>query len=327
MGEPRRVNPYVFLVGCLRSGTTLLQRIVDAHPEIAIIHETQWVPRWYERRVGLTQEGMVTSELVERLLAHRRFPRLELDPADVEALVDHGRPKHYSDFVSDVFDLHGRVKGKRLVGEKSPGYVRHLPALHELWPDARIVHLIRDGRDVALSVLEWKKRESTAGQFPTWEEDPITTAALWWEWHVRLGREAADLLGPERYCEFSYESLVADPERECAALCTFLGVTYDDAMLRFHEGRRRPKPGRSAKAAWLPVTRGLRSWREQMAATDVEHFEAVAGPLLDELGYARAGQPIGREELAQAARLRKVFADGVRGRRRRVPAAWTKDAA
>jgi hypothetical protein len=110
------MNPYVFLVGCLRSGTTLLQRIVDAHPEIAVIHETQWVPRWYERRVGLTQEGIVTSELVERLLTHRRFPRLELDPDDVEALVDKGRPKHYSEFVTEVFDLHGRFKGKRLVG-------------------------------------------------------------------------------------------------------------------------------------------------------------------------------------------------------------------
>jgi hypothetical protein len=321
------MNPYVFLVGCLRSGTTLLQRIVDAHPEIAVIHETQWVPRWYERRVGLTQEGIVTSELVERLLTHRRFPRLELDPDDVEALVDKGRPKHYSEFVTEVFDLHGRFKGKRLVGEKSPGYVRHLPTLHELWPDARIVHLIRDGRDVALSVLEWKKRESTAGRFPTWEEDPITTAALWWEWHVRLGCEAADLLGSERYCELSYEALVADPDRECARLCAFLGVTYDDAMLRFHEGRTRAKPGRSAKAAWLPVTRGLRSWRKQMAAADVERFEAVAGPLLDELGYARVVPAIDREQLARAARLRNEFVDDVRARGRRVPAAWRKEAA
>jgi hypothetical protein len=270
---------------------------------------------------------MVTSELVERLLAHRRFPRLELDSADVEALVDHGRPKHYSDFVSEVFDLHGRIKGKRLVGEKSPGYVRHLPTLHELWPDARIVHLIRDGRDVALSVLEWKKRESTAGRFPTWEEDPITTAALWWEWHVRLGREAGAVLSPDRYHELHYESLVADSERECARLCTFLGVTYDEAMLRFHEGRTRPNPGRSAKAAWLPVTRGLRSWQEQMATAEVERFEAVAGPLLDELGYARSDNVTDREQLERAERLRKAFVDDVSARRRRVPAAWRKEAA
>ena len=61
------MNPYVFLVGCLRSGTTLLQRIVDAHPEIAVIHEAQWLPQWRERRVGLNEDGTVTPELLGRL--------------------------------------------------------------------------------------------------------------------------------------------------------------------------------------------------------------------------------------------------------------------
>jgi Sulfotransferase family len=327
MGELRCVNPYVFLVGCLRSGTTLLQRVVDAHPEIAVIHETQWVPRWYERRVGLTEEGIVTPELVARLVEHRRFHRLQLDAERVTELIRDGEPKHYAHFVTELFDLHGQVKGKTLVGEKSPGYVRHLPTLHLLWPRTKVVHLIRDGRDVTLSVLDWKKREGTAGRFPTWHEDPVSTTALWWEWHVRLGREAAASLGPERYYELSYEALVADPERECERLCTFLGVTYDDAMLRFHEGRTRPKPGRSAKAAWLPVTRDLRSWRQQMATGDVERYEAVAGALLDELGYARAVPVIDREQLARAARLRNMFIDDVCARRRRVPAAWRKEAA
>ena len=316
------MNPFVFLVGCLRSGTTLLQRIVDAHPEIAVIHEAQWVPRWYERRVGLTPDGLVTPELVARLRAHRRFERLEVDPADIEALVADGRPKHYARFVTEVFDLHGRAKGKPLVGEKSPGYVRHIPTLHELWPAARIVHLIRDGRDVCLSVLNWKKRDTTAGLFPTWSEDPVTTTALWWEWHVRLGREAGARLPPERYYELRYESLVAEPQREIEQLCAFLGVPFDRSMLRFHEGRMRVKPGRSAKAAWLPVTRGLRSWRDQMRFDDVRRFESAAGPLLDELGYPRVEQAPSDGELLRATRLREAFADHARSRRRRVPTVW-----
>jgi hypothetical protein len=321
------VNPYVFLVGCLRSGTTLLQRIVDAHPEIAVIHEAQWVPRWYERRVGLTEEGVVTPKLVARLLEHRRFPRLQLDAERVAGLIEGDEPKHYARFVTEVFDLHGQAKGKALVGEKSPGYVRHLPTLHALWPQAKVVHLIRDGRDVALSVLDWKKRETTVGRLPTWKEDPVTTTALWWEWHVRLGRDAADLLGPERYCELRYESLVADTEGECKKLSAFLGVPFDHAMLHFYSGRTRVKPGRGAKAAWLPVTGGLRNWREQMNGNEVERFEAAAGSILDELGYPRADRAIGGDQLARAARLRKVFADDVRSRRRPVPVAWGREAA
>jgi hypothetical protein len=321
------MNPYVFLVGCLRSGTTLLQRIVEAHPQIAVISETQWVPRWYERRVGLTADGMVTPELGRRLVAHPRFARLQLDPEVIEGLVRESRPKHYAQFASEVFDLHGQVKRKPLVGEKSPGYVRHLSTLYGLWPETKVVHLIRDGRDVALSVLDWSKGERTAGRFPTWAEDPVTTIALWWEWHVRLGREAGAPLGPERYHELRYESLVADPDAECAKLCAFLAVPHDDAMLRFHEGRTRSRPGRTTKGAWLPVTSGLRTWRTQMPPADVARFEAAAGALLGELDYPCATAAASAEELGRAARLRDAFANHARARRRPLPVAWERVAA
>jgi hypothetical protein len=319
------MNPYVFLVGCPRSGTTLLHRIVDAHPDIAVINETQWVPQRWERRVGVAPDGTVTPRFVPQLLAHRRFSRLQIEARHVENLVQDGYPKHYASFVTELFDLHGQLKGKRLVGEKSPGYVRHLPTLHALWPESRIVHLIRDGRDVALSVLDWKKSDHIVGRYSTWGEDRMATAALWWEWHVRLGRDAADVIGPERYCEVRYESLVADPEGECRRLSAFLEVPYDDAMLRFHEGRTRVKPGRVSKAAWLPVTPGLRRWEEQMQSDDAARFEAAAGHLLEELGYRRVATPTS-EQLRSAARLREAFANEVRARRRAVPGAWSATA-
>jgi hypothetical protein len=320
------MNPYVFLVGCLRSATTLLQRIVNAHPEIAVIHETQWVPRWYERRIGLTPDGHVTPELLRELFEHRRFGRLQLEPAAVAGLLGDGEPPHYRQFVSDVFELHGRAQGKRLVGEKSPGYVRHIATLDELWPEARFIHLIRDGRAVCLSARAWSKAERILGRFPTWAEDEVVTAALWWEWHVRLGRDAGLPLGEDRYLEISYEGLVADPEAECARMCAFLAVDYDGAMLRFHEGRTRSRPGLSAKAAWLPVTPGLRNWSSQMPADDVERFEATSGPLLGELGYPRAVPSPGEEAIERAERLRREFADSLRARNRPVPAEWTAGA-
>jgi hypothetical protein len=316
------MNPYVFLVGCPRSGTTLLRRIGDAHAELAIVGELHWLPRWWERRIGITPAGMVTRELLDVLLADRRFPKLGLAPERVAELVEYGGPKHYAQFVVELFDLHGEVRGKRLVGEKTPGYVRHVPTLSELWPHARVVHLIRDGRDVALSLLDWRRAERNVGRFPTWDEDPVTTGALFWEWNVRLGRESGALLGPDRYHELRYEALVADPEAECAELCAFLGVAYDPAMLRFHHGRARPKAGLSAKKARLSVTAGLRSWREQMRPADVARFEAAAGPLLDELGLERAASPASDGDLAGAARLRDVFTDHARGKGWRVPAAW-----
>jgi hypothetical protein len=318
------VNPYVFFVGCPRSGTTVFQRMADSHRKLAIVGELHWVPRWWIRRRGITADGMVTPELVRRVIAHAHFNRLGLTAEQVSALVAGDTQMHYAEFVSRLLDLHGETKGKRHVGIKTPQYVLHAPTLHALWPEARFVHLVRDGRDVALSLLDWRRAQPSLRAAP-WSEDPVVSTALFWESHVRLGLEAASVLGSERYLEIRYERLVADPERECRRLCDFLGLAYDPGMLRFHERRARPGGAVSAKKAWLPVTAGLRDWRGQMSPRSVATFEAVAGALLDELGYARGADPAIAQsdaELARVERLRVAFIEDARARREAVPGAW-----
>ncbi|TFH23282.1 MAG: sulfotransferase [Myxococcales bacterium] len=300
-------NPYVFLVGCPRSGTTLAKRMLDAHPRIAITRETHWITRFFRKHVGLTDDGMVTPALLDELLAYKRFPHLHLDEADVRALVTAEKPMRYTTFVSAVFDLYGLREGKPLVGDKTPPYVRYVGMLSEMWPRARFVHIIRDGRDVCLSMLKWRMADRAAGRRSTWEEDPVTTTALWWEWLIRLGREAGEPLGPDRYYEMKYETLVADPPGELATLCKFLELPYDDVMLRYHEGRTSSDAKLSANAAWLPPTQGLRDWRNQMSPEDLENFEAAAGTMLTELGYEHGAPAISPAAQAHARDLRRRF--------------------
>jgi Sulfotransferase family len=318
------MNPFLFIVGCPRSGTTLLRRIVGAHPDIAITKETHWIIQLLEGEHAASTEAPVTPELLARLLSHRRFARLELDPPRIERLeqlVAEDRPVSYAELITTVFDLCGEMSGKRLVGDKTPRYVRDIPTLHGLWPRAKFVHLIRDGRDVCLSVWNWDKENRFVTRISTFEEDPVSTIALWWEQLVRLGREAGAELPADLYHEVRYERLVAEPAEECRQLCEFLGVPYDERMLRFHEGRTKHDPGLDAKSAWRPITPGLRNWRTEMAGADIERFEAVAGDLLGELGYPR-----GAPEPAPAARMR---AEAVRDSyvreagRHRLPARWT----
>ncbi len=310
------VNPYVFLVGCPRSGTTLLQRIVNAHSRLAITPETQWLPRYFTQRVGLTADGRVTPAFIPRLLHHPRFADLGIGREALESLLKKREPVPYARFVSDLFDLYGRAQGKALVGDKTPGYVRQMRTLHELWPRAKFVHLIRDGRDVCLSALGWKRKAARlAGLYPTWEQEPVITAALWWMEHVRRGRRRRRDLAPGQYHELRYEALVSRPAEECTRLCAFLELPYEGAMLRFHEGRTNPAPGLSPKDAWLPITAGLRDWRTQMPAADVECFETAAGPLLDELGYARAVPHPGIEARNRVARVAASFPHQGRSRK------------
>ncbi len=300
-------NPYVFIVGCPRSGTTLLQRIVNAHSQIAIIPESHWVPRLFDKRKGLTAEGLVTPELISSLLMQPEFAALQINRPQLAALLGTGRPVSYADFITGIFDLYGKARGKTLVGNKTPGFARRMGTLHALWPRARFVHLIRDGRDVYLSTLHRPLKNPKPGVFDSWNEDAATTAALWWEWNVRVGQRAGNSLGPELYYPMRYESLVAGPAAECEALCAFLGLPYDDAMLRFHEGQARPRAAR-------PIIPGLRDWRSQMPAEDVERFEAAAGQLLDELGYPRAFPQPRPERLEMASRVRELLAQDPRTR-------------
>jgi hypothetical protein len=208
------------------------------------------------------------------------------------------------------------------VGDKTPRYVRSIPLLHALFPQARFVHLIRDGRGTALSLLNWRKAAKLARNFPTWKEHPVTTAALWWEWQVLLGREARDSLGPGLYHEARYEALVADASGGLEPLCAFLDLPFDEEMPRYHEGRQRDEDGLSAKSAWLPPTPGLRDWRRQMAAEDIERFEAAAGDLLEELGYLRAVPEPSVEALRIAAEARHAFTESLSSRGRRIPQRW-----
>jgi hypothetical protein len=315
------MNPYVFFVGCPRSGTTLVQRLGNAHPELAVAHETRWIARWYANRIGLTSDGHVTAALVERLPQHARFKAFKMKPEELADVYRDRELVSYADFVSRLFDRFAARRGKRLAGDKTPDYALHIRTLHELWPRAKFVHIIRDGRDVCLSMLEWQKG---AARFSTWHDDPRTTIAVWWDWHVRLGREAGFVLGPDLYHEVRYEALVADPAGQCARLCAFLGIPYDDAMLRFHEGRIRSEPGLDAKKAWRPVTAGLRTWKAQMPDEDTVRFESAAGVLLADLGYERAVPSPHPDDIARATRVRSQFERDVRARGGAIPEAWKR---
>ncbi len=175
------MNPYVFIVGCARSGTTLLQRIVDAHPDIAITPEMHWITDYFREPKWLWTDGRVTAEQVASMIQQKRFRQFAFSREEFQGLLESGEPMPYIDFLNGIFALYGETKKKVLVGNKTPNFVRRIPTLHDLWPEAKFVHLIRDGRDVCLSVLNWNHAYRTAGRYTTWSEDPVSTTALWWK--------------------------------------------------------------------------------------------------------------------------------------------------
>jgi len=314
-------NPYLFVVGAARSGTTLLQRMLDAHPMLAVVNETYWLPRKYRERTGLTRDGLVTPALFPLLLHSPKFERMGLDEDDLRRIAG-GAPSRYPEFVARLFDEYARRQGKQLAGDKTPGYVRRVAQLHELWPEARFVHIIRDPRDVCLSLLDWSGGERTVGQFGTWHLDRAVSAALYWRYCVALGREAGETLGTGLYFETRYEHLITATETELGRLCQFLNIPFHSAMQSYHVGRTRAKPGRSSKAQWLPPTCGLRDWRTQIAPDRCASIEVAIGELMHELGYPPGGSRAGPRLLDQVDEVRSKFTASLRADDRPIPRGW-----
>jgi len=280
--------------------------MINAHRQIAVMPEAPWIYQFLEG-TGIGSGGVAKDDLIPALLNQAKFARLGITRDQALSLTTENQPETYSTFVRKIFDLYGEMQGKKLVGNKTPGLVRRLEVVHRLWPEARIIHVIRDGRDVFLSMKNRPLHNWDSEAHTGWKEDPVSAVALWWELSVRMGQKAAKMLGSRLYLAIRYESLVLQPEHECAALCAFLGLPYDGAMLRFHEAFARKSPNAGGKHDKQPITPGLRNWRTEMLAEEVEPFEAAVAALLNELGYARAFPNPSLEFVENSARRRSLL--------------------
>jgi Sulfotransferase family len=279
--------PAPFVVGVGRSGTTLLRLMLDAHPELAIGPETQFVPDLIEQ----AEAGASAGALVDAIVAARTWADFGLAP---EELADRASGEDLAGVLRAFYALYAESRKKPRWGEKTPGYVRRMQPIGDLLGEARFVHLIRDGRDVALSR---RARGMGAGK------PMAATAELWRKRIDGARRQAKSLDG--RYIELRYEDLVADPEPSLRRVCELIELGFDPAMLRHDEGAGErlaelgdldaegsrqardagERAGAHVRAKEAASTARTGVWRTEMDAGDRHEFEVVAGPLLRELGY------------------------------------------
>ncbi|BFU42101.1 sulfotransferase family protein [Krasilnikovia sp. MM14-A1004] len=274
----------IIVVGCPRSGTTMLQLMLHAHPRIAIPPETRFVLAAYqERRAFGDLRNPANRWTLARWIVDReqtRFADLGVDPDQVVAAIVAGAPTLGS-ALAEVFRLYAARFDRPRWGDKRPAYLQNLDMVLRLFPDAQIVNIVRDGRDCVASLKEM-----------SWHRDDLYTTIAAWARAVDDARRAARRLGPGQWYQLRYEDLVAGPETELSRLCGFLGETYDPAM---------SEPGRVAEMAvpahktWHERTRGpvttqrVQSWQQRLSPAEVALCETALGGRLRACGYELSG--------------------------------------
>ncbi len=243
-------NP-VFLVGAERSGSTLLRLMLDSHPEVSFFEEFEYAVQQFG------SDGPPELDAYYEFLAHDRVYQLSRFSIDrdlkYEALVD--------SFLEQATEGDAAVRGATV----HFGFDRVL----SIWPDARFIHLIRDPRDVAPSVIEM-----------SWAGNVYQALDKWLDAEDTWSRIAPEL-GADRWVEVHFEDLIADHVGVLRRICAFLGVDYTDEMLSYADDTDYGIPDPSRVSAW----------RDKLTDREVRLVEARVGDLLEARDYQPSGLP------------------------------------
>jgi hypothetical protein len=302
-GEPEAI----FIVGISRSGTTLTRRILDRNSRIAIATENHYlghlVPwegaRHYFRRVGDLREDAAVRRLV-RLIYSGEFQRRsrfrELSPywrwltdrvprADIEARLlasDRSERGLFEAFLRIYADR----RGKAIMGEKTPAHLAYVDTLLTWFPDARVIHCLRDPRAVYVSELRRRAEHATGFPYRELGRAPAVLEAfvllqVTWAWaravnaHRRLARRY-----PDRYSVLRFEDLVTAPQKTLTELCSFLGVELEPRMLEQRVTSRGALVGEAGFDAGAADR-----WRSSIRARQRWALERLLGHRLTVMGY------------------------------------------
>jgi hypothetical protein len=266
--------------------------MLDSHPQLAIPPETGFVPEVIE----FAPSAVSAAEMMAFLREQRSWGDHRIDEAELERRLAAESRLDGPAALRAFYRLYADSHGKPRWGEKTPANVKWMVLIEGALPEARFIHVIRDGRDVSLSRGKRRLREGDA-------PGPERVAEMWKRRILRARKQAKRL---RHYTEVRYEDLIADTEPTLRRVADAIELPWDETMLRYHEraperlaemNRDLPATDRKlsrsvtermtahALATKPPDPERIATWKERMSPRDVVAFESVAGDLLAELGY------------------------------------------
>lgn len=296
----------IFIVGCHRSGTTILYDTLAQHPDLAyftnasaLLPKTPIFSNWFS-------QGVMGDTTVERFVKDglEVSPRSPSEGIRIWEFYANNDDSHYLDesyendqmeiFLKRTIQKHLKYFQKTRFINKNPDNSSRIRYLNKLFPDAYFIHIVRDGRAVCQSLLKFRKaaadffgvdhRHATSGVKSEkwleikqlWDTDPIRSIGLLWLDVMETLERDRELIAPNRYLEIRYEDFVAAPFSYLQKLVQFSELSWDAAIAD------------SFQTAADQINLGKRNdaWREHLTSEDTKKLMAIIGSKMQQYGYA-----------------------------------------
>ncbi|HEY6339548.1 MAG TPA: sulfotransferase [Candidatus Sulfotelmatobacter sp.] len=280
--DKQRNTAPVFVLGCPRSGTTLLYDMLLSAGGFAVYLAESNVFNVLALRFGDLRTTSNREKLLRVWLGSKLFRASGLDAKCIEKKILE-ECRHAGDFLQIVMDEIALKQGMRRWAENSPESVLHLPLIKKLIPRALVIHIIRDGRAVAMSLEKLRY----VRPFPWQQRQSLMSAGAYWEWIVQRGRRYGSLLGPD-YMEIRFEDLIVAPQQTLNHVGSFIDheLDYGRILQVAYGSVARPNTSfrtETAGESFNPVSR----WQKSFPPNQLPRFETMLGNTLKQLGYAR----------------------------------------
>ena len=291
----------VFVLGSPRSGTTLLYHMLLSAGGFAVYRTESKVYDLLVPQFGNLSVARNKEKLLEVWLQSKLFTLTGLDRDDLKEkiLAD---CRNGGDFLRIVMERTARSQNMDRWAECTPEHVLYLDRIKKELPDALVIHIIRDGRDVALSL----EKQGWVHPFPWNREQRLLIAGLYWEWLVGKGREGGRRMGAN-YIEVHFEDLLSQPHETLEKLGRFIGQDLDYDRIQQVGIGSASEPNTSfeeqSKAGFNPVGR----WQKGFSTDDLTSFEGLVGGTLEELGYPLATPALQSDNHAGLRRMRALY--------------------
>ena len=269
-------GPPIIVTGADRSGTTLLYTLLASHPELMMVRRTNlW--RWFDGTFGDLEEDANLERCLDAMARYRRLDVLGIDPSALrEELLEHDRT--YGRLFRLAFEQEARRRGRDRWGDKSLHTELHADRVFEAWPDARIVHMVRDPRDRYTSVVG-RRGEG---------HNSIGSIMGRWLKSVSAG-ERRLRTDADRYMMLRFEDLVHEPESVMRRICSFLELDYDERMFEMGGGDDRSAQGANSSFDAIPrgriSSRPVGRYRDHLDDDTVATIQGIAARPMRRLGY------------------------------------------